>query len=174
VSEAIQRRIKHLQEIVELFQREVASKVHADEFSTEWAINKNLEHTITPMQVIMRQLERYQKDVENEDIPWNLEKVTALAEEFFRQIKAAFDTEVERTCSRARLLVEALGLGDRNRPWGLFGIPYDVMGVQTRWIEAIFSVLLLDSGNDVDYEDNGSEDIGSDEEVTESEDSDSV
>jgi hypothetical protein len=88
VSRVIRERIIYLQGTLDSLQQG-ALKAHADEFSAEWAAKKNLEHTITPMQDLIRQLKTYQGDVENEDIRWELERVEALAKEFFRQSKAA-------------------------------------------------------------------------------------
>jgi hypothetical protein len=53
--------------------------------------------------------------------------VEALAKEFFRQSKAAFDAEVERGLGRGKVVLEALAVP--NISWSFFGVPYNLFDV---------------------------------------------
>jgi hypothetical protein len=43
--------------------------------SIEWALKKRYEFMIEPIKGIIMRLKKYQEDVENEDVPWDLERV---------------------------------------------------------------------------------------------------
>lgn len=161
MSKAIGERIEYLQGDLRRLQEE-ASKTEAGElsqFCIEWATKKHYELMTEPVKGVIMRLKKYQEDVENEDVPWDLERVKAVAAEFLHHLKADFEAEVNSGLARTEVVLKALAIPNIS----LFGIPYGEVhqNMQEKLMNLIWRTFLGWGNDDGD----GSEDVSGDEEV---------
>jgi hypothetical protein len=89
---------------------------------------------------------------------WDLERVEAVAAEFLHHQKADFEAEVNSGLACTEVILKSLAIP--NISLAFFGIPYREVhqNLQEKLVGLVFRILLNHDGN-------GSEEVGSDEEV---------